>query len=543
MGIDINYQPDMFQVGQLAYNSASQQAANKMQLYRDQNSQRTQERNLQRAYELQDRDAQQQADWLNDSIQVAEKTANDLRSVYNPNNLTEPGRATWAELQGKLKAVQKQRAFLTPQAYADLMGRWIGDVEMSGMDNHVIKVPTVEEDFGSNAIDANTGLPVDWAKPPKQMFIRRKDAKGNVNFNFHDLTPKTSAAGGLKVDPVKDEAQAVKNLQGRAEDAAIAAKNAAKAEFNKKQAEQKAHMAKTGGGWYDDRYNPGPYPGIEKETFNEDDPAYQPQPATQADIDAERDRLAKLRGTAQQPGQAPQPGATAEQPVSGGIKAQDMTGGVAGATAPPLPFPTADQQTEMAPAAGDVVAGGSKYDAVGTVRDSTGEELQVIAYPIQGIPVHAVANKDGSFSLLEKGADGRWNRTKKIIDPEVTPTEPKQATVHDIVSALPKGDKDADLVRELLDTMVKEGSITPESWSPEGQKALGKLGGAQGPTWNAAMGIGDFLSSGVPPIRFLAGMTEEDLTPGGVYSGVMSGGKTHTAIWDGNQFIPLSVGE
>lgn len=556
MGIEVNYQPDMMQVGQLAYNSAAQQAANKMQLYRDQNSQRIQERNLQRIYELQDRDAQQQAEWLQDSIKVAEKTANDLRAVYNPSNLTETGRTTWAELQGKLKAVQKQRSLLTPAAYAELMGKWIGDVEMSGMDNHVIKVPSVNDDFFSNAIDADTMQPVDPRKPPKKVFIRRKDSRGNITFDLHDLTGNTSS--GLKVDPVKDEQTAIKNIQTKEENELSIQMRKDEAEYNaKKEANEKWEKE---GAWF----SSPPYPDLPA-SFNKDDPKYKPSYPSQEEIDAETQRIRGLRGSAAtKPAAAPaQPAAAPAQPAAaqpapaqqpGTPQAVPMDQGTASRFGPaleaaqapaappvPLPFPTKAEKTgQIEQAQGEVKVGSKTYPVVGVVHDSNGEELQVIAYPISGIPVHAVANQDGTFSLLEEGEDGRWKRTKKIIDPDVTPTERKQPSISDIANALPKGDKDADLVRELLNLIVTEGSAEESTWSPEGKKALEKLGGSKGPYYLAAMGIGSYLQSGVPPMRFVDGMKEKDLAPGGVYS-VMLDGKAHTAVWVGDQFIPLST--
>lgn len=544
MGIDISYQPDMMQVGQLAFNSAAQQAANKMQLYRDQNQQRSAERMQSRAWSLEDQANQQQAAWLDDSIKVAEKTAHDLKSVYTSQNLSPEGRVTWAELQGKLKAVQKQRSFLTPQAYAELMGKWIGDVEMSGMDNHVIKVPTPEEDFNQNVIDVRTGKSVDWNNPPPRVAIRKRDSHGNFVWSFEDIAPKESA--GQKYDPVKDEKTARENVERRIEAEMDAKRAADEAEFKRKQAEQKAH--EESGTWFKGE---GPHPGILEQQFNRDDPAYK-RPPTQAEIDAEMQRLQGLRGAAAPPVQlstpgpqqqaAPQPQAPPQLPFPLATPepsqqpAQEMPGQAA-----PQPAPEQAPQPEQQVPPEMVQVGKRQYPKIqGTILDTDGSPLKAFQYEVGGQPIAAVLNKDGTISALQQREDGRFDRAQQIIDPDIQKQEQKKpVSVMDVINALPQNDSDAEAIKKLILLIGRQKDLDPTTWSAEDAKELQSLGGKNGPVWIASAGLGAYLDGSQKPSRFFGYEKEADLHPGVVYSGVVIDGVSYKAIWNGSAFIPI----
>lgn len=107
--------------------------------------------------------------WGAESAEALEAQIKDVQSMMakSQDKLTPEGRRKYAELAGKLRAIQKNRGFSPPAEYARHLGQWLEEYQSSGVEDHIIEPPSIEEYVVQNGWDNGKGY----------TFVRQPDGK------------------------------------------------------------------------------------------------------------------------------------------------------------------------------------------------------------------------------------------------------------------------------------------------------------------------------------------------------------------------------
>lgn len=129
-----------------------------------------------------DKWGQASAEYLEGQVALAQE-------LVENNELAPAGEATYADLQQKLRAVQKKRGVLRPGQYSQLVGQWLEEFDKSGLTRHIKPKPTTQQVLAERSVQL----------PDGSMALFQSDGKGGGKFERWELgqegtTPQASLA-------------------------------------------------------------------------------------------------------------------------------------------------------------------------------------------------------------------------------------------------------------------------------------------------------------------------------------------------------------
>ena len=119
-------------------------------------------------------EAQDQRNWVMQNTRNLEGQVSSIRGTMGGQQYTPEGQVIYGDLMGKLRAIEAQRDTIRPQEYNELLNKWLDDADRSGLDQYVVKPPTIDETMTGNFKDLETGYGV-FLQPDGKMDVREID--------------------------------------------------------------------------------------------------------------------------------------------------------------------------------------------------------------------------------------------------------------------------------------------------------------------------------------------------------------------------------